>query len=63
MDIAIGYSGKSCNGSDCGGSGVVILTKKSKEGTLERVLPDYEIKSGKEVLYDGAYKIMCSSKN
>jgi len=40
MDTALTYSGISCNGTACGGSGVVILTKKSKEGSLERILFD-----------------------
>lgn len=40
MDAALTYAGRSCDGSGCGGAGVIILTKKSKEGKLERILFD-----------------------
>ncbi len=40
MDAALTYAGSSCSGTACGGAGVVILTKKSKEGRLERILFD-----------------------
>jgi len=64
MDVAVRYAGSSCLGSGCGGSGVVILTKKSKEGQLERVLPECETnQQGNEILYDGHWKNLCTSKD
>ena len=40
----------------------MILTKKSKDGKLERVLPNCEIKDGKEVLHDDSGALLCASK-
>jgi hypothetical protein len=63
MDVALSYKGVSCDGSGCGGGGVIILTKKSEDGKLERVLRKCETNpSGKETLYDGHWKILCTSK-
>jgi hypothetical protein len=61
MDVALKYRGRSCDGSGCGGEGEIILTKKSMNGKLERVLPICELKSGKEVFHDKS-GLLCGSK-
>jgi hypothetical protein len=62
MDVSILFAGSSCGGSGCGGQGEIILTKKSKDGKLERVLPNCDIKDGKEVFHDDSGKLLCASK-
>jgi hypothetical protein len=63
MDVSIVFVGKSCAGSGCGGKGEMILTKKSKDGKLERVLSNCKTKDGKEVLHDDSGKLLCASIN